>query len=263
MTHHARRAAFMLLLFTTVLTAGVAQASSFDSMLAEVDSRIDAWRSRTAEQPRSWDAPTQLAGALYERAKLTGDHGDYDEAVRATRLAFARAPEGAGPFLFRARLRISLHRLTAAEADLAQAERVLLLDDRARARILALRGEIAMQRGQYDTAEALYTQSQLHSPGFGPLAQRAHARWQAGHVEAAEAGYEEAEAALLAPAPDRRAWLELQRGILDLERGELDAAAAHYRAAEEYFPGWPELREHVEALRAKRGDAAVATRARD
>ena len=68
---------------------------------------------------------------------------------------FEVAPAGAGPVMTRAALNYTLHRLDPIEADLVVQEGAVLVDKPTQARIAAMRGDVAFQRGQYEAAESI------------------------------------------------------------------------------------------------------------
>src|SRR5436309_2472991 len=96
--------------------------------------------------------PTTLrrTGFLYQRAALTADFNDFRNAERAIEQAFAEVGPTADLLLLRAQFNFKLHRLDAAESDL----RVL---DAEIPGVVALRADLAFQRGRYDDARRSYT----------------------------------------------------------------------------------------------------------
>lgn len=235
-----------------------AGAALFAQVLSQTDERLAALERLAERSPEAYLPLESAAAVRLERARLTGDWNDYAAAESLLAVAFERAPEGAGPFTFRAQLDLALHRVDRVEADLARAERAVLLDDPARAAIEGLRGDLALQRGRrgeaarrYGAALALHPTPQGHSR----LALLHAAR---GETDAAFREFAEAERRDHSGNPVTAAWYCLQRGLLELDRGAPDAALVHYRAAEERLSGWWLVEEHIAEALALTGRAAEA-----
>ncbi|PXW72993.1 hypothetical protein C7451_111115 [Blastomonas natatoria] len=185
------------------------------------------------------------ASELMARAQLTGDYRDYAAAEAALDQAFAVAVRGSGPHLMRAALDFSMHRLAAAEAQLAATDGYAVPPDPGdRAEIAAMRGDIAFYRGDYDKAWALYDTADRLVPGSAHF-RRAIFAARTGKVDLADAYLAEAEKGYRSPTPQTRSYMQLQRGILDLDRGRLDDAMVHFREADRLFPGRWLIEEHI------------------
>jgi tetratricopeptide (TPR) repeat protein len=130
-------------------------------------------------------------------------------------------------------------------------------DEQIAARVL--RAEIAGQRGQYQVAHDALTEIAAVNPAAANVALALH------H---AKTGKPDEAAALLTAAladtrdndPQRRAWLDLQRGILAMDRGELQAAQDRLEAADAALGGWWLVQEHIAELHSRRDhhDKAIA-----
>ncbi|MCA9661663.1 MAG: hypothetical protein KC486_25215 [Myxococcales bacterium] len=226
--------------------------------LANVDARIAAIRHRAQALTPSWVTLETLTGALLERAQLTGDYDDYAAAEEALEEAFALAGEGTGPWMTRARLHFTLHRLDAADADLDRLSERLLLDDRQQAAIDGLRADIAFQRGGYGAALEDFLRIAEAKPGVTSLARLATYRWKTGDFDGADALYKRALEEYDGQIAQPRAWLRLMRGLLDLDRGRYHEAYAHYRNAEAELSGFWLIEEHIAEIRARLGEPAAA-----
>ncbi len=232
----------------------------FADTLAALDAELAGLERRIDQRSPQWLLESQLAQGLLQRARLTGDLDDYVDAQAAIDRAFAIAPEGSGPFLARASLNYTLHRLDRVEGDLVRAERAILVSDDTRAAILRLRAGLLLQRGFAGGAAALYEQAQdldETSSGHGSLAM---AQLRQGKWTEAEASLDAAEASYHGRSVEPLAWITLHRGIFDLERDRLDEALAHYEDALAIMPGWWLAEEHVAEIHVLqgRGDQAVA-----
>lgn len=232
-------------------------AVRFEDELAAVDQRIAAHRAR-ADASKGWLVLGSLAEDYLDRARLSGDYDDYAAAEEVLASAFARAPEGAGPFMSRAQLHFTLHRLDAATADLERAAARLMLSDREQAQLAGLRADVAFQRG--DAAAALAGFEAALAAGRTPtaLARMALYRWKTGDFEAADALYAEALERYDGEDHQPRAWFNLLRGLLDLDRGRDREALAHYRAAEAELAGYWLVEEHIAEIQGRLGEREAA-----
>lgn len=235
---------------TPVRTFAKTYAGELDRLDAAVE---ELQRLAAGPQQKSWMTRARLAGVYAERARLSGDWQDYQRADASLAEAFQMAGEGAGPFLARARLRYSLHRLNDAERDLAAFEKTLLLSDAERTSIAKLRAQIAFERGDYDAARRGLEAVDEADPTPETKAARGLYAWKTGDFASAEALYEDARARDHGNSAWARAWYPLQLGLMDLERGRYDDALAHYQDAEKALPGWWLVEEHMAELHALSG----------
>jgi tetratricopeptide (TPR) repeat protein len=202
-----------------------------------------------------WARWATVASLWGERARYSGDYADYARAEDAYRVAFAIAPDGSGPLLGRARLSFSLHRLSAAEADL---ERFAShrLDTTQRAEVLLFRADLALQRGRAAEAEPLYAESIALHDSLGARYGQAQLAWWRGDHDGALRGLDACEAMVHGDNdPTTRMWLDLQRGLVELSRGRYEAALAHYRDADAHVRGHWLIREHIAEVTHLLGDS--------
>lgn len=186
-----------------------------------------------------------LASELLSRAQLSGSYDDYAAAQRSLETAFTVAVNGSGPHMMRASLDFSMHRLPAAESQLAAIDRYAVPPDPGdRAEIAAMRGDIAFYSGDYQGALQKYDQADALVPRATSF-RRAIFAARTGDIDAADAYFAAAEQAYRSPTPQTRGYMALQRGILDLDRGRLDDAMAHFRQADRIFPGRWLIEEHI------------------
>ncbi len=236
-------------------------APDYATEFADLTAKI-RWLDERAEEQRatSWMAQADAAMAHAERARLTGDYEDYVAADAFLERAFAIAPAGAGPFLERASLDFTLHRLPRVEVALAAAEHAILVDVPTRAAILGMRADVAMQRGRLEEARRGFDASlSLHANATG-WARLASWQWESGNLNAAEATYRKAASMSHAARGSQRALTHMQLGLMDLEAGRLDNAMAHYLDADAAFPGWWLIEEHIAEVLALQGQIAPAMR---
>lgn len=230
----------------------------FYDQLATLDEAIASARARASLDTKSWLALEKLAGLYLRRARLSGDYDDYGKAEQALVDAFARAPAGTGPVLTRAQLNLSMHRVDRVEPDLDRMAASLLVDKPTQAVIAGMRGDLAMQRGDYPLALQKIDEALALDRTTTSLSRKALWLWQTGDFEGAEQHYREALAAIVGEHPDARAWVHLQLGLMDLDRGRLDDAFAHYREGAEALEGWWLIDEHVAEVAALTGRVAQA-----
>ncbi len=242
------------------VSAAPERSLTFSDALASLDTELAGLERRLEARPASPFLLDLQANALMQRGRLTGRYEDYARAESALDAAFAASPEGAGPFLTRAALNYTLHRLELVEPDLVRAESAVILGDDTRAAITGRRADLMLQRGQVGAAKTLYGQAQdLHttSSGFSALA---IAQSRLGEWEEAEMTLDAAAAAYHGLSVEPLAWIALQRGIFDLERERYQQALVHYDEALAIMPGWWLAEEHVAEILVLqgRGDEALA-----
>lgn len=220
-------------------------APAYQAESQRISEIIESLQRSAETTPGSWMALEQLASAHLERARLAGDYADYAAAESLIAAAFERAPQGAGPFMLRASLSFTLHRLDRVEGDLRQEERRVVLDDPARASIEGMRGDVALQRGRLAEARRRFEHALAIHDDMGAHARLAQCLWKLGDYSGAEAQYRAASALYHGTSARPRAWTHLQLGLMELSRGRLDEAMAHYRDADREMPGWWLVDEHM------------------
>ena len=174
---------------------------------------------------------------LQRRWALTGDA---DQLVAASQLLDqACAAGGSSPplWLLSAMVALDGHRLAdarrlldglaAAAPELVDAPLVVLVG-----------GDLALQEGRWQEAEAAYTHALASRREWDALARLAYLRAVQGDGEAADRLYAEAEEQLDAKEMRTLAWLEVQRGRIDFTHGRLQAARARYQRAARAYSGY-------------------------
>ena len=230
-----------------------AAGADYGVMLAELDRRVDGLQKMVEKRPGDWLIRTHLGTQLFERASLTNKIDDYDRIQAVLDEAFTLVPKGTGPLALAARFNFSIHRLAAAEAYLEAlaGTAVPQRDDQLTAKLL--RGEIALQRGQYAEALAELTAVAASEPALGqPALALYHAK--TGDPDKAAALLGETLATADMKDPRRRAWLRLQLGIVAMNRGDLRGAQEHLQNADAELAGWWLVQEHLAEVHARRGE---------
>ena len=225
--------------------AAVAAALALSPFAAGAPSAYDDELARLDRETAA-AGPDRLVHLLFARASLTADFADLGRAEEAIEREIGRAAGASAEelLLFRATLHVQLHRLSAAEDDLARLTR---LAGSPQARLLA--ADLALQRGRYAEARRSFEELAEERRTWDRLARLAYLERRTGRAGRADALYAEAQEGLTAKEMRAFAWLELQRGLIDLDRGRHRRALAHYRRAERAYSGHWLIDEHVaEAL---------------
>jgi tetratricopeptide (TPR) repeat protein len=211
--------------------------ASYAAARARAESDLAGARETYAVAPGEWLRGEVLARALIARWRIAGDYADLAEADRLLDKGLAQVPDPAGPVLSRAMLSVLVHRLDQAEAALARAERSAAPDQAETADALALRGDIAVQRGQLDLAREQFAKAmQIDAAGGIGLRTAMLAAWRGDRAEAERT----IEALISRPRqqPATLANLMLQRANLAYWGGEWGKAGRWVGAAQRIFPGY-------------------------
>ncbi len=199
-----------------------------------------------------------MSDAYIARAELTGDLNDYYAAQQVLERAFLIAGAKRGPFLARAKLNFSLHRLPSMESDLKREESPLLVDEITTNTIKGLRADTALYSAQYEQALLAYQELEASKPTMQSAIRLSNYYFKVGRYETAVHWIDEAESRIFGHAPHLRAWLTLQRGIANLEQGQFDNALAQYNKALALFPGYWLVEEHIAEIDAIQGRMQLA-----
>jgi len=215
-----------------------------------------ASRERYVQTHRSWGHFERLALEYIDRARLTGSYEDYAKADQAINQSFALGG-ATGPYLTRATLNYTLHRLDRVEPDLARLDSSPMINAGDRAAIRSLRADVAFHSGRYEEALAAYERiiEQERSPGA--LVALAQYFWKTGSFERAGTLLAEAGAGTQMGA-QFRAWLNLVQGLMALDRGLYPEALSHYREGIRHRPGYWLLEEHEAEILALQGETQAA-----
>lgn len=208
------------------------------SPLEQLDARIAGYRARAEARDDNWLDWEFVAIYAMDRARITGSFEDWAVADRAIQSAFAAAPPQAGPFLTRANLNGSMHRIDRIEPDLQMAERSILISRADRLAILAMRADARYYGGDYAAARELYEQ-QLAQTRREPAALVAAAQldWHTGNTANASALLDEAaQHRDCVASPPFLAWVLSARALFERDRGQLDEAARVIERARELSP---------------------------
>lgn len=264
------RAAGVLAAVGLVGAAGCAGAppvpTAWERDLATFDREIAAATAWAAAEPASWLREEHLADALATRARHRGSLDDFEAADAALERAFAAAAPGAGPWLAKARLDLSLHRFGAARAAAGRALDAVLVPDPVRGEALAVIGRAALEQGELDVARDALTRSA--AAAASPLALANLAVLATAEGAPAEEAWVAAREACACPGSRFDGWVSLQQGLVWLDADQPARALPWFEdAAARYDGDWVFDEHRAEALaavgRLEEADAVyVATLAR-
>ena len=206
--------------------------------IALADTQIAGARESIAEGGTDWLHLEILADTLVGRYRLTGNWADLAEADRTLESAIASIESPGGPSLSRAALSNTLHRLPQVETALARfdAQAAKPLPDEA-ASAFALRGDVAMQRGDYAAARDLYGKAEASADNAGLALRQSMLALRTGDTELAR---RRVNAVLRGKRLTRQALqtAALQRATIAYATGDWASAGRWVRFADAIFPGY-------------------------
>ncbi|MBS7671081.1 tetratricopeptide repeat protein [Croceicoccus gelatinilyticus] len=206
--------------------------------LASNAAAIALAKERVAKGPRQWLRQESRAAALMQRFGLTHDYADLKRASDVLDEAKASAPSGSGPWLRIASVAMMQHDLAKAERALDGAEALAVQPMRAdRAEIAALRGDIALYRGDMAGAAEFYRASYAIDDASLQYYRRAILSRSQGRFDESRDLF--AAASMTGDTPRMRAQIAMQIGRTESAEGRYASAAAWYRESESLFAGSP------------------------
>ncbi|WP_225206925.1 tetratricopeptide repeat protein [Novosphingobium huizhouense] len=206
--------------------------------IALADTQITGAREGVAEGGTDWLHLEILADTLVGRYRLTGDWADLAEADRTLDRAMASVESPGGPSLSRAALANTLHRLPQVGQALARfdAQAARPLPDEA-ASAFALRGDVAMQRGDYAAAREWYGRAEAAASNAGLALRQSMLALRTGDGELAR---RRVNAVLRGKRLTRQALqtAALQRATIAYATGDWATAGRWIRWGDALFPGF-------------------------
>ncbi|MBB3992216.1 tetratricopeptide repeat protein [Croceicoccus naphthovorans] len=210
--------------------------------------------------PDEWLRGESLAAALMAEFSLSGDYATLAEAGDVLREARADAIAGSGPWLREAAFAMTVHDLDAARLAIDNAlQSAVPLPAGDRAEIIAMRGDMALYRGDMDRAAGHYAEATRLQAGSTAFRQAMLARMQ-GRFDDAIALFGQA-AREGSGTPLAQAHIALQLGATESARGRYDAARLWYDVAERLLPGHPLIALYRAEAQALAGDISGAAKA--
>ncbi len=211
--------------------------ATYAAALATAKSHLIGARLGYDHAPGEWLRGEVLARALIAHWRLAGDYRDLAEADALLDRGLALAPEPSGPALERAVLSVLVHRLDQAGIALDRVGRSAMPDPADTADATALRGDIALQRGQLGQASQDFARALKIDRATGIGLRGAMLEAYRGDRAAAAQGL---EAILARPRqqPVVLAEVMLQRANIAYMTGDWDGAGRWIGAAQRVFPGY-------------------------
>lgn len=210
---------------------------TFAEARAAAEAKVVGARESYVAAPGEWLRGEVLAGALIGRWRLEGDYADLVEAGRLLDDGVSQTPDPGGPVLTQATLAVLVHKLNLADVALARFSRSVAPETGELSDAAALAGDMALQRGQLETAEAHYARAARITDTGGIKLRRAVLAGHRGDRDRASLGLEQLLARPLQP-PVALAELALQRTNLAYAEGDWESAAAWIAAANRFYPGY-------------------------
>jgi tetratricopeptide (TPR) repeat protein len=198
--------------------------STADADIAQRDIQIATWKKALAMDSESAMALGQLAALYMERARETGDDGNYAVAENYARRSVAlRTNRNGATFVTLAGALLAQHRFVEADSIVSQ----LVINEPDVPQYKSMYAEIKLELGQYDAARTVF--DSLHF-------QRTHlsiaprlARWM--ELNGNSDGARKLLLTALAEAKERRdlpveqvAWFELRVGDIEMRNGRMNGA---------------------------------------
>lgn len=248
-----KRCRVLTIAVLAILAVNCSQApSDYDMELQRIEAELRALDTATdTESPLTREL--QRIQQLYAYASLTADYGDFKAAELAINTAIEQYGELYDLIVFRARLNLKVHRLSASRRDL---ERLSGFDDNPE--VTAMLADIALQEGRYADSLESYQALVKAFPKWDKQARLAWYLSKTGHTDKADTLYHDAQETLSYQQMRPYAWLELQRGILDLDQHRYEQALAHFQHADRAWSGYWLIREHLAEAYQLTGDTRSA-----
>ena len=226
--------------------------------LIGIDRNIAQLKERAQSPQGDMVDRERLASAYLSRFKLTGSWADLIEARRQADAGFGLVPGGHGPFLVRATVQMSAHRIAAAEGDLERVDSFVVPDLETRSEAPALHGDIALVRGDFAGAAGWYAKAAALQKWPGIFWRFGNVASLRGDFTLADRYFRAADGLNRTPSPSFRADSLLRQGELLLAQGRWPEATRIFTEANRVFPGWWRAEMRVAQMRALGGDVAGA-----
>lgn len=226
----------------------MAKRTDFENELERIRQELAELNGNALTLPVDSAKVSRLAYLQYQRASLTGNLDALGDADATLDNAIRHLGPSGDLYFLKANIHFKLHRLNDVEQDL-QLGRDLLLSTPGR----ALKADLDLQRGRYQTAQAEYEALIEEERTWDALARLAYLHFKLGDLEKADRLYDEAADELTAKEMRHYSWLELQRGVVDLSCGDYDKARQHYERSERAYSGHWMADEHMAELLGAQG----------
>jgi tetratricopeptide (TPR) repeat protein len=232
-----------------------ALASGSEALLAALDHEIGLWAASLAANEGDYIAATRLGALHLQRARITGDLGDYERALDASERAVDADPIFWSGHTLRATVLFALHDFARAleEAQTTFAADPTQLD------ALAVIGDASLELGDVPAAADAYDELADAAPSPPVWSRLAHLAFLRGDPRAAlDAANRSVSAVEPADDPAGAAFYRYQLGELHRSLGNLPNAAAAFEdslaALDGYVPAQAAL-AHVREAQGRRAQA--------
>ena len=212
-----------------------ALASGSEALLAALDHEIGLWAASLAANEGDYIAATRLGGLHLQRARITGDLGDYQRALEASERAVAADPIFWAGHTLRATVLFALHDFSGAltEAQTTFAADPTQLD------ALAVIGDASLELGDVPAAADAYTELLDAAPTPPVWSRLAHLAFLRGDTRAALDGANRAVAAVdPTEDPAGAAFYRYQLGEIHRSLGNLSDASAAFEDSLDALDGY-------------------------
>ena len=212
-----------------------ALASGSEALLAALDHEIGLWAASLAANEGDYIAATRLGGLHLQRARITGDLGDYDRALEASERAVAADPIFWAGHTLRATVLFALHDFAGA---LAEAQTTFAADP-TQLDALAVVGDASLEVGDVQAAAHAYAELLDAAPTPPVWSRLAHLAFLRGDTRAALDGANRAVAAVdPAEDPAGAAFYRYQLGEIQRSLGNLPDASAAFEDSLDALDGY-------------------------
>jgi tetratricopeptide (TPR) repeat protein len=221
--------------------------------LGNLEAQIAAEERLARYGPLTVSQRAAIVDLLIMRGQFLGRVADYERAETLAEQLVGDAPGDGNAFLARALARTTLHRFTAALADLDEAARLGINS----ARCAAVRATIFQATGRSDEALVIRQHLAQARPDIRSLGAEAAARAERGEIDAAERLFVQARQQYRDVSPFPVAWLYFQQGLMWMREENLERARVAFEAACARLPMYAAAQGHLAIV-----EAALARRAR-
>ncbi|MCT2558051.1 hypothetical protein N0B51_03555 [Tsuneonella sp. YG55] len=230
-------------------------AASYAEALETVNAQVARKQALAASSGDDWVRQEELALALIDRFRLTGDYDDLAGARAAIERGMQLAEPPGGPVLAGAEIALASHRLRQAQLALARFAEWVAPARSESAEAAALAGDIAFYRGDMSGARDQYSRAQAIDP-TGLSLRTAVIDMAQGNFEAAIHGTRSWLEERKRPSPHTVATTALRIGAIELARGNVAEARRRFEEANRVFPGYWLIEAHVAQSAAIAGNPA-------
>jgi tetratricopeptide (TPR) repeat protein len=218
--------------------------------LALRNERIAFFEARARNDSLDYISLNRLALEYLQRARETGDLGDYERAAFAAGQSLSILPnDNYNGLVASASVKLAQHDFTGA---LSMAEAALELKPAGPVGY-GLVGDAQLALGHYDEARRAYQRMVDLEPALPALSRLAHSAFLEGDLANAKDFWRQALAAQDGLPIENRAWALVQLGNLHFSQGDLGQAEKQYRAALAAYPDYVHALAALAAVRAADG----------